>query len=187
MILLCISTSMLEVAWEQFWLTYNTMWYRFRWESLDRCLILATCNIANSWLIAVRLPIQTSWLIAVRLPIHANPWLIAVSQTANPWLRNCKSTANCSDPWLIAVPRISIGVPFSRCCKNSSMRLFLIGHFSKGKTTLLKFLTGSSAHSTFDTRTERVGSEVSSMSASGKCWDQVRGLWHNDNSLIRTF
>lgn len=47
------------------------------------------------------------------------------------------------------------------------MRLFMIGHFAKGKSTLLKFLSGSPAQSTFDSRTGRVGTDARDLSASG--------------------
>lgn len=40
------------------------------------------------------------------------------------------------------------------------MRLFMIGHYSKGKTTLLRFLTAITPSNNFDSRTSRIGSSL---------------------------
>ena len=48
--------------------------------------------------------------------------------------------------------------PYS-ACPNTSLRLFIIGHYHKGKTTLLAKLRGKLADTSFDHRNRRIHSE----------------------------
>ena len=43
----------------------------------------------------------------------------------------------------------------------------MIGHYAKGKTTLLRCLRGHSATSTFDSRTKRIGCDPDALSPDG--------------------
>ena len=44
----------------------------------------------------------------------------------------------------------------------------MIGHYSKGKTTILKYLRGSTTRNTFDFRTMRLGSDLKTLAPEGE-------------------
>ncbi len=71
----------------------------------------------------------------------------------------------------VAIVLMMISPP-PRAVVNQSMRLFVIGHYSKGKSTLLEALKGNVRRggimNSFDIRTRRIGSNSDSLTPEGE-------------------